>query len=54
VHSASSHCSASYLALTFGLGKDAAATPIEIDWPSGTKQKLANSAANQQLTIREP
>ncbi len=54
VHSGSSYCSASDLALTFGLGKDAAASAIEIEWPSGTKQKLSNVAANQHLTIKEP
>ena len=54
VHSGSSYCSASDLALTFGLGKDALAATIEIEWPSGTRQKLTNVAANQQLVIREP
>jgi hypothetical protein len=52
VHSGSSYCSASDLALTFGLGKDAAAA-IEIDWPSGTRQKLTNVPANQRLVIKE-
>ena len=54
VHSGSSYCSASDLALTFGLGKDTSATSIEIEWPSGTKQKLSNVAANQQLVVKEP
>jgi hypothetical protein len=54
VHSGSSYCSASDLALTFGLGKDAAATSVEIEWPSGRKQTLTNVAANQTLTIKEP
>ena len=54
VHSGSSYCSASDLALTFGLGKDTGAPAIEIDWPSGTRQKLANVAANQRLVIKEP
>jgi hypothetical protein len=53
VHSGSSYCSASDLALTFGLGKDAAATSIEIEWPSGGKQKLSNIPANQHLVIKE-
>ncbi|WP_423787661.1 ASPIC/UnbV domain-containing protein, partial [Klebsiella pneumoniae] len=53
VHSGSSYCSASDLALTFGLGKDASASAIEIDWPSGAKQKLTNIPANQRLTIQE-
>jgi hypothetical protein len=54
VHSGSSYCSASDLALTFGLGKDTSASSIEIDWPSGTRQKLANIAANQHLMVKEP
>ncbi|HLX45518.1 MAG TPA: CRTAC1 family protein [Bryobacteraceae bacterium] len=54
VHSGSSYCSASDLALTFGLGSDPQATAIEIDWPSGTHQKLTNVAAGQRLTVREP
>src|SRR5579871_1333279 len=41
VHSGSSYCSASDLALTFGLGSDPQASTIEIDWPSGARQKLA-------------
>jgi hypothetical protein len=54
VHSGSSYCSASDLALTFGLANDTQATAIEIDWPSGTHQKLTNTAANQRLIVREP
>ena len=30
------------------------ATSIEIEWPSGAKQGLANVAADQYLTIQEP
>jgi hypothetical protein len=39
--------------LTFGLGKDDRVTTLEIDWPSGTHQKLSDIAANQFLTISE-
>jgi hypothetical protein len=53
VHSGSSYCSASDLALTFGLGKDTIATAVELEWPSGTRQKLSNVAANQRLVVRE-
>ena len=53
VHSGSSYCSASDLALTFGLGKDASASAVEIEWPSGGKQKLSNVQANQRLIIKE-
>jgi hypothetical protein len=54
VHSGSSYCSASDLALTFGLGRDASAGTIEVEWPSGSKQKLTNVAANQRMEIKEP
>ncbi|MGE5646399.1 MAG: CRTAC1 family protein [Acidobacteriota bacterium] len=53
VHSGSSYCSQSDLALTFGLGQDAQAKAIEIQWPSGIRQRVANVAANQLLKIRE-
>lgn len=54
VHSGSSYCSASDLALTFGLGKDAEAGTVEIEWPSGTRQKLTGVRANQRLEVKEP
>jgi hypothetical protein len=54
VHSGSSYCSSSDLALTFGLGADTAATSVEIDWPSGRRQKLDNVKGNQRLTVTEP
>jgi hypothetical protein len=54
VHSGSSYCSASDLALTFGLGKDTSAGSIEIEWPSGTRQKLTTIAVNQRMEIKEP
>jgi hypothetical protein len=53
VHSGGSYCSQSDLALTFGLGKDPVVTALEIEWPSGTKQRLTGIAANQFLTIQE-
>lgn len=53
VHSGSSYCSSSDLALTFGLGKDDTATSIEIDWPGGRRQKLDNVKSNQRLVITE-
>jgi len=53
VRSGSSYCSQSDLALTFGLGKDPGATAIEIDWPSGAKQKLGAVPGNQILVIEE-
>ncbi|MEA2564092.1 MAG: hypothetical protein QOH06_5596 [Acidobacteriota bacterium] len=53
VRSGSSYCSQSDLALTFGLGKDPGATAIEIDWPSGARQKLGAVPGNQILVIQE-
>ena len=53
VHSGGSYCSQSDLALTFGLGKDPVVTALEIEWPSGARQRLANIAADQFLTIEE-
>jgi hypothetical protein len=52
VRSGSSYCSQSDLALTFGLGKDPKAT-LEIEWPSGLKQRLADVPANQLITVEE-
>ncbi|HKH43499.1 MAG TPA: CRTAC1 family protein [Thermoanaerobaculia bacterium] len=52
VRSGSSYCSQSDLALTFGLGKDAKAT-LDIEWPSGLKQRLADVPANQFITVEE-
>jgi hypothetical protein len=53
VHSGSSYCSESDLALSFGLGRDARAAVIEIQWPSGARQRLTNIPANQLLTVEE-
>lgn len=53
VHSGSSYCSQSDLALTFGLGKDTEITTLEIDWPSGSRQKLTGISANQFITVNE-
>jgi hypothetical protein len=53
VRSGSSYCSQSELIQTFGLGRDAEATALEIDWPSGAKQRLGRVAANQTVTVVE-
>jgi hypothetical protein len=53
VRSGSSYCSASDLALTFGLAKDAVVTAIDVEWPSGAKDHAANVPANQFVTIEE-
>jgi hypothetical protein len=53
VRSGSSYCSQSDLALTFGLGKDTSVSAIEVEWPSGQKDRITNVAANQLLLIEE-
>src|SRR5260370_3614771 len=52
VRSGSSYCSQSDLALTFGLGKDTAATLV-VEWPSGAKQQIGKVSGDQFLTIDE-
>jgi hypothetical protein len=52
VHSGSSYCSASDLALTFGLGNETT-TAIDIQWPSGIHQKMNNIKADQRLNVQE-
>ena len=54
VKSGSSYASQSDLALTFGLGQDKAVTAIDIEWPSGKKQRLTGMALNKQHQIDEP
>ncbi len=53
VRSGSSYASQSDLAITFGLAKDATVAAIEVEWPSGAKDRVTNVAANQFVTIEE-
>jgi hypothetical protein len=53
VRSGSSYCSQSDLTQTFGLGKDAQVQSIDVEWPSGLKDRIANVKPNQILTIVE-
>ncbi|HEV2843241.1 MAG TPA: CRTAC1 family protein [Thermoanaerobaculia bacterium] len=53
VRSGSSYCSQSELAPTFGLGQDKVVQTLEIEWPSGAKQKLTNVPTNQVVTVEE-
>ncbi|MCL4853622.1 MAG: ASPIC/UnbV domain-containing protein, partial [Bryobacteraceae bacterium] len=53
VHSGSSYCSQSDLALTFGMGSDSEAKSVEIEWPSGQKDRFGPVAANQFVLIEE-
>ena len=53
VHSGSSYCSQSELAPTFGLGADKVVQSLEVEWPSGVKQRFTNLPANQVVTVDE-
>jgi hypothetical protein len=53
VHSGSSYGSQSELTLTFGLGADPRVTRVDVTWPSGKTQSLADVAANQVLVVTE-
>jgi hypothetical protein len=53
VHSGSSYCSQSDLALTFGLAQDKMVSALMIEWPSGARQEFKNVAPNQFLNIDE-
>jgi hypothetical protein len=52
--SAVSYASSSHAGVHFGLSKADRIPKIEIRWPSGTVQVLADVKANQVLTVREP
>jgi hypothetical protein len=53
VRSGSSYLSQSELVATFGLGQKARADSLEIQWPSGQTDKLANMNAGQTITVQE-
>jgi hypothetical protein len=53
VRSGSSYASQSDLTLTFGLGKDTTVSAIDVEWPSGTKDHVANIPAKQRIVIEE-
>ncbi len=53
VHSGSTYCSQSELALTYGLGARAKIAAIEVEWPSGSKQRVANPPIDRKLLIVE-
>jgi hypothetical protein len=53
VHSGSSYCSQSQLALTFGLKQDTKVDAIEVRWPSGLTQKLGPQAVVHVVTVTE-
>ncbi len=51
--SGSSYLSSSELVLTFGLGQNIRADRVEIHWPSGQVDHLANVSAGQTITVKE-
>ena len=53
LRSGSSYLSSSELVLTFGLGPDKKADSVEIDWPSGQRDRMTNVAADQIITVKE-
>ena len=53
LRSGSSYLSQSELVLTFGLGAQTKADSVEIQWPSGQADKLANVNAGQTITVQE-
>jgi hypothetical protein len=53
LRSGSSYLAQSELVLTFGLGAQSKADTVEIQWPSGQVDKLANVNASQTVTVQE-
>jgi DNA-binding FadR family transcriptional regulator len=53
VKAGSSYLSQNDLRAHFGLGAAAVAERIEVRWPSGRMEAIANVAANQIVTIAE-
>ena len=53
MRSGSSYLSASELVLTFGLGTKEKADSVEIRWPGGQVETIADVAAGETVTIRE-
>ncbi len=53
VHSGSSYCSQSELALTFGLKQDRTVSKLTVEWPSGKVQHFENVGCNRFITIDE-
>lgn len=53
VHSGSSYCSQSALALTFGLGHDRTISKLTVEWPSGQTQHFENVPVNRFIKIDE-
>jgi hypothetical protein len=48
------HTSQSVMPVHFGLGQAARVDAVEIEWPSGARQRLEDVEVNQVLEVREP
>ncbi len=53
VRTGSSYCSQNEIAPTFGLGQDKVVQTLEVEWPSGVKQRFTNVPTNQVVTVDE-
>ena len=53
LRSGSSYLSASELVLTFGVGQQSKVDSVEIRWPSGQVDRLANVNVGQTVTVTE-
>jgi enediyne biosynthesis protein E4 len=53
VRSGSSYASQSDLALTFGLGSTASPVTVEVEWPSGARDRVGGVATRQSILIEE-
>ena len=53
VRSGSSYASQSDLTLTFGLGDSATPVTVEVEWPSGTRDRIAGVRTRQAVIVEE-
>jgi hypothetical protein len=53
LHSGSSYLSQSELVLTFGLAGSAKADTVQVQWPSGTTDKMSNVEAGRTIVVQE-
>src|SRR5262249_7020188 len=54
VTSSVGYASSSDLAVHFGLGNDGSPKTLEIEWPSGARQRLKNVRVDGAVGVREP
>jgi hypothetical protein len=53
VRSGSSYASQSDITLTFGLGADETAAAVDVEWPSGARDRVTNVKARRAVTVVE-